>query len=255
MDLSKSAAVISGGASGLGRAVAARVIDAGGQACLLDINTEQGQATAAELGDRVEFFRTDVTDEKAVDAAVAASLERMGRVSLAVSCAGVIGAGRVLGREGPMPGEQFARTININLLGTFYLIKASADAMQNNEPEPSGERGVIVNTASVAAFEGQIGQVAYSASKGAVVGLTLPVARELARIGVRVMTIAPGIFETPMMASVTEDFRRSLEVQVPFPSRLGRADEYADLVAHIYQNEMLNGTTIRLDGAIRMQPK
>lgn len=255
MDLSKSAAVISGGASGLGRAVAARVIDAGGQACLLDINTEQGQATAAELGDRVEFFRTDVTDEKAVDAAVAASLERMGRVSLAVSCAGVIGAGRVLGREGPMPGEQFARTININLLGTFYLIKASADAMQNNEPEPSGERGVIVNTASVAAFEGQIGQVAYSASKGAVVGLTLPVARELARIGVRVMTIAPGIFETPMMASVTEDFRRSLEAQVPFPSRLGRADEYADLVAHIYQNEMLNGTTIRLDGAIRMQPK
>ncbi|MGW8367879.1 MAG: SDR family NAD(P)-dependent oxidoreductase [Gammaproteobacteria bacterium] len=255
MDLSKSAAVISGGASGLGRAVAARVIDAGGQACLLDINTEQGQATAAELGDRVEFFRTDVTDEKAVDAAVAASRERMGRVSLAVSCAGVIGAGRVLGREGPMPGEQFARTININLLGTFYLIKASADAMQNNEPEPSGERGVIVNTASVAAFEGQIGQVAYSASKGAVVGLTLPVARELARIGVRVMTIAPGIFETPMMASVTEDFRRSLEVQVPFPSRLGRADEYADLVAHIYQNEMLNGTTIRLDGAIRMQPK
>jgi NAD(P)-dependent dehydrogenase (short-subunit alcohol dehydrogenase family) len=255
VDLSKSAAVISGGASGLGRAVAARVIDAGGQACLLDINTEQGQATAAELGDRVEFFRTDVTDEKAVDAAVAASRERMGRVSLAVSCAGVIGAGRVLGREGPMPGEQFARTININLLGTFYLIKASADAMQNNEPEPSGERGVIVNTASVAAFEGQIGQVAYSASKGAVVGLTLPVARELARIGVRVMTIAPGIFETPMMASVTEDFRRSLEVQVPFPSRLGRADEYADLVAHIYQNEMLNGTTIRLDGAIRMQPK
>jgi NAD(P)-dependent dehydrogenase (short-subunit alcohol dehydrogenase family) len=255
VDLSKSAAVISGGASGLGRAVAARVIDAGGQACLLDINTELGQATAAELGDRVEFFRTDVTDEKAVDAAVAASRERMGRVSLAVSCAGVIGAGRVLGREGPMPGEQFARTININLLGTFYLIKASADAMQNNEPEPSGERGVIVNTASVAAFEGQIGQVAYSASKGAVVGLTLPVARELARIGVRVMTIAPGIFETPMMASVTEDFRRSLEVQVPFPSRLGRADEYADLVAHIYQNEMLNGTTIRLDGAIRMQPK
>jgi NAD(P)-dependent dehydrogenase (short-subunit alcohol dehydrogenase family) len=255
VDLSKSAAVISGGASGLGRAVAARVIDAGGQACLLDINTEQGQATAAELGDRVEFFRADVTDEKAVDAAVAASRERMGRVSLAVSCAGVIGAGRVLGREGPMPGEQFARTININLLGTFYLIKASADAMQNNEPEPSGERGVIVNTASVAAFEGQIGQVAYSASKGAVVGLTLPVARELARIGVRVMTIAPGIFETPMMASVTEDFRRSLEVQVPFPSRLGRADEYADLVAHIYQNEMLNGTTIRLDGAIRMQPK
>ncbi len=255
MDLSKSAAVISGGASGLGRAVAARVIDSGGQACLLDINTEQGEATAAELGHRATFFRTDVTDEKAVDAAVAASRERMGRVSLAVSCAGVIGAGRVLGREGPMPGEQFAQTININLLGTFYLIKASADAMQHNEPESSGERGVIVNTASVAAFEGQIGQVAYSASKGAVVGLTLPVARELARIGVRVMTIAPGIFETPMMSSVTEDFRRSLEAQVPFPSRLGRADEYADLVAHIYRNEMLNGTTIRLDGAIRMQPK
>ena len=255
MDLSNACAVISGGASGLGRAVAAKVIKAGGKACLLDINGDQGEATAAELGDHAMFVQTDVTDEKAVEAGVAAGCERMGRVSLAVSCAGVIGAGRVLGREGPMPGEQFARTISINLLGTFYLVKASAAAMENNEPEPSGERGVIVNTASVAAFEGQIGQVAYSASKGAVVGMTLPVARELARIGVRVMTVAPGIFETPMMASVTEEFRHSLEVQVPFPSRLGRADEYADLVAHIYQNEMLNGTTIRLDGAIRMQPK
>jgi len=255
VDLSNACAVISGGASGLGRAVATRVISAGGKACLLDINADQGAATAAELGDHAMFVQTDVTDEKAVEAGVAAGLERMGRISLAVSCAGVIGAGRVLGRDGPMPGEQFARTIAINLLGTFYLVKESAAAMENNEPESSGERGVIVNTASVAAFEGQIGQVAYSASKGAVVGMTLPVARELARIGVRVMTVAPGIFETPMMASVTEEFRHSLEVQVPFPSRLGRADEYADLVAHIYQNEMLNGTTIRLDGAIRMQPK
>lgn len=255
MILESAKAVVSGGASGLGRAVAQRVIDTGGQVAILDVNEKLGQECAAALGERAFFQRTDVSNEQQIDAAVAAARERFDGVTLAVSCAGILGAGRVLGRDGPMPGDQFAKVVTINLVGSFLLAKAAAAAMADNPANPEGERGVIINTASVAAFEGQIGQAAYSASKGGVVAMTLPMAREFARIGVRVVTIAPGIFHTPMMDGMPEHVRESLGQQVPFPSRLGRPDEYAQLVASVYANPMINGTTIRLDGAIRMQPK
>lgn len=255
MNLSEACAVISGGASGLGNAVATHVVAAGGCVAILDVNEEQGQAVAAELGEQAMFLSTDVSDEEQINAAVTEASDTFGRITLVVNCAGILGAGRVLGREGPMAGEHFARVIHVNLIGTFLLSKAAAAAMQDNEPNAEGERGVIINTASVAAFEGQIGQAAYSASKGGMVGMTLPMAREFARIGIRVMTIAPGIFMTPMMGVLSQEIQDSLAAQVPFPSRLGRPEEYADLVAHIYSNTMLNGETIRLDGAIRMQPK
>jgi NAD(P)-dependent dehydrogenase (short-subunit alcohol dehydrogenase family) len=255
MKIAEACAVVTGGASGLGRAVVQRVLAEGGRCALLDVNEEQGSRAAAALGERALFIRTDVGDERSVNAAIEQARKAMGRVNLAVSCAGILGAGRVLGKEGPMPGEVFARTIQVNLIGTFLVTKAAAAAMQDNTPNAEGERGVIVNTASVAAFEGQIGQVSYSASKAGVAGMTLPIARELARLGIRVMTIAPGIFMTPMMEAVKEEYRASLAAQVPFPSRLGRPEEFADLVAHICTNVMLNGEVIRLDGAIRMQPK
>lgn len=248
-------AVVSGAASGLGNAVAAKVIDEGGQVVMLDLNAEQGEAAAARLGDRAVFIQTDVTDEQQVNAAVAQAIKQMGELRLAVSCAGILGAGRVLGREGPMPGSFFAKVIEVNLIGSFLLAKAAAEAMQHNDPVEDGERGLIVNTASVAAFEGQIGQAAYSASKVGVAGMALPLAREFARIGVRVMTIAPGIFLTPMMEGMPDEVQQSLAAQVPFPSRLGRPQEFADMVACICENTMLNAETIRLDGAIRMQPK
>lgn len=255
MDLAHAKAVVSGGASGLGLATARRVVEAGGQAFLLDINDEQGEAEAKSLGERASYCHTDVADERSVQAAIEAARDRMGGITLAVNCAGIIGAARALGRDGPMPGEFFARTLNVNLLGAFLVSKEAANVMQANEPNDDGERGVIISTASVAAFEGQIGQVAYSASKGGIVGMTLPLAREFARIGVRVMAVAPGIFMTPMVAGMTPELQASLGAQVPFPSRLGRPEEFADLVASIYVNPMLNGETIRLDGAIRMQPK
>lgn len=255
MKLEQAKAVVSGGASGLGLATARRIIAAGGRAALLDVNDEQGEKSAAELGDRAIYLHTDVASESDVQSAVAAAAKAMGGITLAVNCAGIIGAARALGRDGPMPGEFFARTINVNLLGSFLIAKEAANVMQHNEPGDDGERGVIVSTASVAAFEGQIGQAAYSASKGGIVGMTLPLAREFARIGVRVNAIAPGIFMTPMVAGMSEELQQSLGAQVPFPPRLGRPDEYADLVAAIYENTMLNGETIRLDGAIRMQPK
>ncbi len=255
MNLSEACAVVSGGASGLGRAVAARVVDAGGCVALLDVDAELGRKSAEELGEQAVFLKTDVSDESQVDAAVVEASDTFGRITLAVNCAGILGAGRVLGRDGPMAGDFFAKVIHINLIGTFLLSKAAANAMQSNEPNDEGERGVIVNTASVAAFEGQIGQAAYSASKGGMVGMTLPLAREFARLGIRVMTIAPGIFATPMMDILPPEIQKSLGAQVPFPSRLGRPEEYADLVAYIYESTMLNGETIRLDGAIRMQPK
>ena len=255
MQLDKATAVGSGGASGLGLATARKIIDAGGQAVLLDINEEQGSRSASELGDRAHFIAADISSEERVRAAVEASVRLMGSVSLAVNCAGILLPARVLGRDGPVPAESFLRSLTINLLGSFILLKEAANVMQANEANADGERGVIVNTASVAAFEGQIGQAGYSASKGGVVGMTLPVARELARFGIRVNTIAPGIFLTPMMAGLPQDVQDSLGRQVPFPPRLGRPEEYADLVASIYTNAMLNGETIRLDGAIRMQPK
>lgn len=254
MNLAIARAVISGGASGLGLATAKRVIDSGGQVSLLDIDATQGAASATDLGARAVFIRTDVTDEKNVQSAMQQAAGFMGGITLAVNCAGVLMPGRALGREGPMPAAQFSKVVQVNLVGSFIVAKEAAAIMQKNEPNSDGERGVIISTASVAAFEGQIGQAPYSASKGGVVGMMLPLAREFARFGIRVNTIAPGIFLTPMMASLSEEIRASLGAQVPFPSRLGRPDEYADLVACIYGNAMINGETIRLDGAIRMQP-
>jgi len=255
MQLSQLKAVVSGGASGLGHAVATRIIAEGGQVAILDVNEAQGQKAAAALGERALFCRTDVSSEAEVDAAVEAAASAFGGVNLAVSCAGILGAGRVLGRDGPMAGDYFAKVIMVNLVGSFLLAKAAAAKMQANEPNEEGERGVIINTASVAAFEGQIGQAAYSASKAGVAGMALPLAREFARIGIRVNTIAPGIFLTPMMEGMPEHIQQSLAAQVPFPSRLGRPEEFADLVAYLCTNTMLNAETIRLDGAIRMQPK
>ena len=255
MDLSTARAVVSGGASGLGYATARRVVDAGGYAVLLDVNSEQGEASAASLGARARFIQTDVSNEAAVRAAMQAANEFMGGITLAVNCAGIATAGRTLGREGPWPAENFNRVIQVNLVGTYNVTKEAAAIMQRNDPNPSGERGVVISTASIAAFEGQIGQAAYSASKGGVVGMMLPLAREFAQFGIRVNTIAPGIFMTPMMAGMPEEVQASLGKQVPFPPRLGAPDEYADTVAFIYGNTMVNGETIRVDGAIRMQPK
>jgi NAD(P)-dependent dehydrogenase (short-subunit alcohol dehydrogenase family) len=255
MDLASARAVVSGGASGLGLATAQRVIDAGGYAALLDVNAEQGAASASALGERSIFLATDVSDEDNVRTSMKKAAEFMGGITLAVNCAGILGPGRTLGRDGTMPAAQFAKVVQVNLVGSFIVAKEAAAIMQSNEPNSDGERGVIISTASIAAFEGQIGQAPYSASKGGVVGMMLPLAREFARIGIRVNTIAPGIFLTSMMASLSEEIQNSLGAQVPFPSRLGRPEDYAELVASIYGNAMINGETIRLDGAIRMQPK
>jgi NAD(P)-dependent dehydrogenase (short-subunit alcohol dehydrogenase family) len=255
MELKTLNAVVTGGASGLGHATAARIIAAGGKAALLDVNEAQGAAAAAALGERALFLQTDVTDEAAVDAAVEHARARMGRIDAAVNCAGIATPARLVGKQGPMPAAFFRRMIEINLVGTVLVAKAATLAMQANAPNAKGERGVIVMTASVAAFDGQIGQVAYSASKGAIVGMTLPMARELASSGIRVVTIAPGLFATPMMKGLPQEAQDSLGKQTPFPPRLGEPSEYADLVAQIIENTMLNGETIRLDGAIRMQPR
>ena len=255
MDLATAKAVISGGASGLGYATAELVIEAGGQAVLLDINEEQGDASAAALGERATFVRTDVSSEDDVRAAMQAAKEFMGSITLAVNCAGIATAGRTLGREGPWPSENFSRVIQINLVGSYNVTKEAAAVMQLNDTNENGERGVVISTASIAAFEGQIGQAAYSASKGGVVGMMLPLAREFAQFGIRVNTIAPGVFLTPMVAGMPEEVQDSLGKQVPFPPRLGRPEEYADTVAFIYGNSFVNGETIRVDGAIRMQPK
>ncbi len=255
MKIKEARAVITGGASGLGHAVAQRVIAEGGKAVLLDVQEAAGTAAARALGASASFVRCDVTSETEVNASIATARERMNGLNLVVNCAGVVGAGRVLGREGPMAGEFFTKVIHINLIGTFLVDKAAAALMQSNAPNEDGERGVIIHTSSVAAFEGQIGQAAYSATKAGVMGMTLPMAREFARIGIRVMAIAPGIFRTPMVAGMPEDAQKSLAAQIPFPSRLGKPEEYADLVVSIFQNPMLNGETIRLDGAIRLQPK
>ena len=255
MKLNQVRAVITGGASGLGNAVATHLVRAGAQVTLLDVNQEAGEAAAKALGEAARFQAADVTNETAINDAIAAAKNAMGEINLAVNCAGVAWARRTVNREGPMPGDFFRKVVEINLIGTLQVAKAAAAAMQANTPNEEGERGVIVMTASVAAFDGQIGQVAYSASKGGVVGMTLPMARDLSSLGIRVMTIAPGIFKTPMMAAMPQETQDSLGRQVPFPPRLGRPDEYAALVAHICENSMLNGECIRLDGAIRMAPK
>jgi NAD(P)-dependent dehydrogenase (short-subunit alcohol dehydrogenase family) len=248
-------AFISGAASGLGHAVAARVIAAGGQAVLFDLNAAQGAAAAAELGTRAHFCAGDVTDEASIEAALACVRAKLGGLDLAVNCAGIGTAGRLIGRSGPMSAAFFRRMIEINLVGTALCSKAAALLMQHNSANAQGERGLIVMTASIAAFDGQIGQVAYAASKGGIVAMTLPMARELASSGIRVVTIAPGIFLTPMLAALPEAAQHSLGQQVPFPARLGRPEEYAALVEHIAENSMLNGETIRLDGALRMAPR
>jgi NAD(P)-dependent dehydrogenase (short-subunit alcohol dehydrogenase family) len=255
MNLDQTRAIVTGGASGLGRAAAESIVAGGGTVTLFDVNEELGDSTAKELGERARFCKVDVSSEAGVDAAVGDAAESMGGLTLAVNCAGVGWPKRMVGREGPMPADFFRKVVEINLVGTLMVCKAAAAAMQRGEPNSGGERGLIVNTASVAAFDGQIGQVAYSASKGGVVAMTLPMARELASFGIRVMTIAPGLFLTPMMAALPAEAQASLGQQVPFPPRLGDPSEFARLVVQIVENPMLNGETIRLDGAIRMAPR
>jgi NAD(P)-dependent dehydrogenase (short-subunit alcohol dehydrogenase family) len=216
---------------------------------------EAGQKTAAEIGPSARFIQCDVTQESAVEKTLQAAADAMGGINLLVNCAGIIGAGRVLGRNGPMAGDFFTKVIHVNLIGTFLCDKAAAALMQHNAPNEDGERGVLIHTSSVAAFEGQIGQAAYSATKAALAGMTLPLAREFAAFGIRVMSIAPGIFHTPMVGGMTPEVQASLASQIPFPKRLGQAEEYARLVESIFTIPMLTGETIRLDGAIRMQPK
>ncbi|HEX2494002.1 MAG TPA: SDR family NAD(P)-dependent oxidoreductase [Steroidobacter sp.] len=255
MKLNQVRAVVTGGASGLGNAVAQRLVNAGAKVTLLDVNDSAGQAAAQALGASAFFQKVDVANESAVTAALAKAHSDMGGLNLAVNCAGIGAPRRLVNKDGAMPGELFRKIIEVNLVGTLLVSKTAAVMMQANAANEEGERGVIIMTASVAAFDGQIGQVAYSASKGGVVGMTLPMARDLAGLGIRVMTIAPGIFKTPMLAALPQEAQDSLGKQVPFPPRLGRPDEYAALVQHICENTMLNGECIRLDGAIRMAPK
>ncbi len=256
MQIQYTRAVITGGVSGLGLAVAQRLVAGGAKVALLDINDDKGAAAVAELGaGNARYLRTDVTDEANVAANVAAAKDFLGGLNAAINCAGILGAGRVLGKDAPMPLKNFAGTVMVNLVGSFNVAKAAADLMQHNAPGLDGERGVIIHTASVAAYEGQIGQAAYSASKGGVVAMTLPMARELARFGIRVNTIAPGIFWTPMVDGMPEAVQASLSASIPFPSRLGQPAEFADTVAFILASRYLNGETIRLDGAVRLAPK
>ncbi|MTD31265.1 3-hydroxyacyl-CoA dehydrogenase [Planomicrobium sp. YIM 101495] len=256
MKLTEVKAIVTGGASGLGEAAVRHIVSNGGKASIFDLNEERGQELIEELGaESVFFLKTDVTDGMQVEQNVAAVVERFGGVNMLVNCAGIATPGKAVSKGKPLPLERFEKVIQINLIGTFNMIRVAAAAMQQNEPNEDGERGVIVSTASVAAFEGQVGQAAYSASKGGVVAMTLPLAREFARDGIRVMAIAPGLMETPMFDGLPDASVASLSASVPFPARLGKPAEYAQLVASIAENPMLNGETIRLDGAIRMQPK
>lgn len=244
--------LVSGGASGLGAATAQMLIEAGARVMLVDINVQALDAQVEKLGANARASVTDITSESAAQAAVASAVTAFGQINGLVNCAGIVGAQKILGKEGPHGLDSFSQVINVNLIGSFNLLRLAAAAIAEGTPDDGGERGVIINTASVAAFDGQIGQAAYAASKGAIASLTLPAARELARFGIRVMTIAPGIFETPMTAGMTPQVRESLSAGVPFPPRLGKPEEYAALVRHIIENSMLNGEVIRLDGALRM---
>jgi 3-hydroxyacyl-CoA dehydrogenase/3-hydroxy-2-methylbutyryl-CoA dehydrogenase len=255
MQIDNAVALIAGGASGLGEAVTRKLHGAGARVVIADLNEQLGQALAAELGARAQFVRTDVSDPDLVKEDVSAATALPGGLRISVCCAGIAWGEKVAGKRGAHALEPFERTLRVNAIGTFNVLRLAAAAMLANEPTPAGERGVCVNTASVAAFEGQIGQIAYSASKGAVVAMTLPAARDLADSGIRVCTIAPGIFDTAMLAELSEPVRQALGASVPFPSRLGRPDEFAALVAHIAENEMLNGEVIRLDGALRLAPR
>ncbi len=255
MQIENSTFVVTGGSSGLGQATVELIVAAGGNAVIADVNRAAGEALAAKLGQRTRFSECDVTSEEHAKRTIGLAREAFGGLQGLVNCAGVGVPAKVLGKDGPHPLDRFTKIVGINLIGTFNMIRLAAEAMAAGSPNAAGERGVIVNTASVAAYDGQIGQPAYAASKAGVVGLTLPVARELARFGIRVCTIAPGLFETPMMAGLPPEAQASLAQQVPFPSRLGKPHEFAQLVRQIVENEMLNGETIRLDGAIRMAPK
>jgi NAD(P)-dependent dehydrogenase (short-subunit alcohol dehydrogenase family) len=255
MKIESSVFVVTGGGSGLGAATARMLVEGGGKVVLADVNREAGEAVAAELGAAAVFQATDVVDEASAQAAIERAVSGFGGLHGLVNCAGVAPAEKIVGREAPHKLSSFARTIGINLIGTFNMLRLAADAMAKGQSNEGGERGVIINTASVAAYDGQIGQAAYASSKAGIVGLTLPAARELARSGIRVMTIAPGIMETPMLMGMPQDVQDALGKMVPFPSRLGRPSEYAALVAHIIGNAYLNGEVIRLDGAIRMAPK
>lgn len=252
MSFDNTHAVISGGASGLGLAVAERIVSQGGKAAILDINAEQGEQIVSQNPEQLLFIQTDISNEQAVDSAVDQAAEKFGHINLAVGCAGVLGAGKILSKKGPMPADYFQKVLNINLFGTFLLTRAAAKHMQNNTPV-DGERGVIIHTASIAAYEGQVGQVAYSATKSGIAGMMLPLAREFAKTGIRCMAIAPGMFETQMMANVPDDIRQELYKGIPFPPRFGTAEEFAKMVEHINANQMLNGSVIRLDGAARLQ--
>ncbi|ETD83850.1 3-hydroxyacyl-CoA dehydrogenase [Rhodobacter capsulatus] len=255
MQISERVFVVTGGGSGLGAAVARMVVDAGGKVVIVDLNAEAGMAMTSDLGAASRFCRADVTQEGDGRAAIDLAVSVFGRLDALVNCAGIAPGEKILGREGPHRLESFARAVTVNLVGTFNMLRLAAEAMAGNAPGPGGERGVIVNTASIAAFDGQIGQAAYAASKGGVAALTLPAARELARHGIRVVTVAPGIFRTPMMAGLPQEVQDSLGASVPFPNRLGDPAEYAALVRHICENQMLNGEVLRLDGALRMAAK
>ncbi|GHO44933.1 3-hydroxyacyl-CoA dehydrogenase [Ktedonospora formicarum] len=253
MHIANKGVIVTGGASGLGAACVRLLTEAGARTTIIDFNTETGTALANELGEACIFVKTDVTKEEEVQAALQAAHAHSGEINILINCAGIGVAEKILSKRGIHTLASFSKVISVNLIGTFNVIRLASALMAENQPEgEDGERGVIINTASVAAFDGQIGQAAYSASKGGIVGMTLPIARELASLGIRVVTIAPGIFDTPLMAGLPEAARVSLGQQVPFPSRLGRPDEYASLAKHIIENTMLNGETIRLDGAIRM---
>jgi NAD(P)-dependent dehydrogenase (short-subunit alcohol dehydrogenase family) len=255
MEIKNKVFIVTGGASGLGLATAQMIVENKGYALIADVNTEGGEKAEKTLGKRAKFVRTDVTDEESVQAAIDTAVEKLGGLHGAINCAGIGPAERILGRNGIHSLANFSKVIGINLIGSFNVIRLVSAVLQNNEIGNDGERGVLISTASVAAYDGQIGQAAYSASKGGIVGMNLPIARELARVGIRSMVIAPGIFETPLLMGMSDEVRQSLGQQVPFPSRLGKPEEYAFLAKHIIENVMLNGEVIRLDGAIRMAPK
>ena len=255
MEINGSVAVVTGGASGLGEATVRNYVEGGGRVCIMDLQEEKGQALAAELGDSAIFCMTNVTDEQSVQSAIDKTMEAFGAIHVAVNCAGVGDAAKVLGKGGPVAMDGFNRVVQINLIGTMIVIRLAAEKMIANIPNADGEKGVVINTASVAAFDGQIGQASYSASKAAVIGMTLPIAREFAEYGLRIVTIAPGLFETPLLLALPEKVQEALGKMVPFPNRLGKPSEFALLARQIVENPMLNGETIRLDGAIRMAAK
>jgi NAD(P)-dependent dehydrogenase (short-subunit alcohol dehydrogenase family) len=255
MDIKGKVALVTGGASGLGAATARMIVDAGGRAMILDLNESLGKKLAGELGDAARFVRADVSDAGEVEQAVKSATDAFGALHICMNCAGIGDPQKVVGKEGPADLARFTKVIRVNLIGTFNVTRLAAWAISRSEPNADGERGVVVCTASVAAFDGQIGQSAYSASKGGIVGMTLPLARDLASLGIRVVTIAPGLFDTPLLAALPEDVKTALGAMVPFPKRLGKPSEYALLAKQIIENPMLNGEVIRLDGAIRMAPR